>query len=264
MIIWGKKRIDKKLGYAAEFCPFCRTIQPVEIHDLSMVPHLYFLPLTAGKNLGPLACCTICQLKFPVDASRYARLLPEEPSTLETLLRETFPDLREFYAERLALEKKVQHRRPLQPGERKSLLIEPFESIAAMLEMRFSDSIPLDKETGLSCLLTLLIPLTFSCLAFLFMENIFGLVLKLFSFLAVLVGIGVTVGFIFTTNRRFLRQKICPILAKSLKPLNPTEPEIEAILQGYQQQLPIVGKKIKARILIRILDQDSIQQNLVD
>ena len=253
MVIWGSKRKLKKLGTAADFCPICRRVQPFEISQVNMVKHVYYIPMGGGKVVGHLASCQECSVQKFVDAEHYASYAEQSDLRLEDLIRKTNPDLKQELAERLPLEKKIWNKGQLSADERRFLISEPFHVISPMLELRYRDSLPLDKTTGRSCLLTLIIPLVVLFLASLFYQSIIGDYLKLVGYTLGVMGVLTTVLIIFTTHSRYLDRSIYPLFARALYPLNPSMNELNQAVLKYKELGMLVGRKIKPQKISKAL-----------
>jgi len=255
MVIWGTKRKLKKLGKAADFCSICHRVQPFEISRVNMVKHVYYIPMGGGKVVGHSAACTECSVTMFVEAERYKIYSDQAAISLQDLIRKTNPDLEEELKNRLPLEKKIWNKEHLDPDERRFLVSEPFNVISPMLEMRYKDSLPLDKNTGRSCLFTIAIPLVVLFIASLFYRSAVGDYLKLLAY--VLVGVGVLITFfnIFTIQSRYLDRFVYPLFAKALSPLNPTLDEITTAADKYKKLGLIVGRKIKPQKIYDAIHQ---------
>ena len=255
MVIWGTKRKLEKLGKAADFCSICHRVQPFEISRVNMVKHVYYIPMGGGKVVGHLASCTECSVTIFVDTARYKTYSDQVAISLQDLIRETNPGLEDELKNRLPLEKKIWNKQQLDPDERRFLISEPFNVISPMMEMRYKDSLPLDKVTGRSCLLTIAIPLVVLFISSLFYRSGVGDYLKLVAYVLVGIGVLITLFNIFTTQSRYLDRFIYPLFAKALSPLSPTLDEITTAVNKYKKLGLIVGRKIKPQRIY-----DAIQQ----
>jgi len=250
MLIWGTKRKLKRIGIVAEFCPICREIQPFEISSVSMVNHLYFLPLGSGNIVGFIGVCQDCAIERQVEAQKYPKTYPQEPDNFQELIKHTHPDIFVVYQKRLELEGKIARRGSITEEERERLLSEPFETINPMLERQYGESLRFDRKSGRSCVITLLIPLVFFCISSFFFRQVIVDFLKIAAALFTIAGMLVTLVFIFTTRPRYLKQKIYPALAKALYPLKPTSEELESILTRYQGLGLQIGKRIRTEMIL--------------
>ena len=244
-IIWGTKRVEKKQGLVADFCPVCRDVRAFYLLRVGMAGHVYYLSFGEGKLAGHIIQCTQCQLRLAVNPMQYASVETHGRSTdIEALVRTTFPKLREVYAKRLALEAQCR-RTPttLTPDERASLLIEPFQLLNAGVEARIKNT-RLDKQSGLGFLGTLIVPLVLLSIAVSLREPLQEQMLAI-------AGITFLVGLLYTFvqlglgPQRFVRNQVVPSLARALDPLEPTPDELTACLKKCQTAGLRIGKKLK-------------------
>jgi len=56
-IIWGRKQVEKRLGYVADFCPICRDINPFLVSSVGVAEHIYYLPIGKGELISHIAEC---------------------------------------------------------------------------------------------------------------------------------------------------------------------------------------------------------------
>src|SRR5687768_11530581 len=98
-IVWGKKSVEKRLGYAADFCPICREINPFQVFRLAVADHIYYVSLGEGKLLGHIGECSKCKTKIPVNPMRYKTFFFAPGNDIEKLILETYPNIRSDYAE---------------------------------------------------------------------------------------------------------------------------------------------------------------------
>lgn len=158
MIIWGTKRVEKKLGYVAEFCPICRSVNPFRIVRIGMAGHVYYISFGSGQLVGHHAECQQCRNVKKVDPTVYAAFEPKGGMELGPLIQKTFPKIREAYAERLDTEEEIR-RNPnsLARAEREALLMEPFQYLSDQVEARYAGGTQFDMESGIGCLGTILV-----------------------------------------------------------------------------------------------------------
>ena len=74
MIIWGTKRVEKKLGRVADLCPICREVRCIALKKISMVSHIYYVGLGRGETVGHFGNCETCGFEMEVDPTRYESL----------------------------------------------------------------------------------------------------------------------------------------------------------------------------------------------
>jgi hypothetical protein len=157
IFFWGKKRVERRQGYVADFCPICRAIQPVKLLRIGMVWHFYFIPLGASSLVGFYTECNSCKVHQLVDAERYAGVCKNKHTDLESLIQQTFPNIQVAYSERLAAEAQLANIAPgMTPEHRRAWIIEPFKLLNTTVEEHYSDSMKFDKHSCLSFLGTFL------------------------------------------------------------------------------------------------------------
>ena len=113
----------------------------------------------------------------------------------------------------------------------------------------------MDKDTGLSCLMTVLIPLVVLFFASLFYWSVIGDYLKLVGYALFVMGILFTIFTIFTTHSRYLDRTIYPLFARALSPLDPSEDELQNAVTKYKKLGLTVGRKIKPSKILHAIRQ---------
>ena len=231
-IPFGRTTDHRTLGRAADFCPFCRGFRPFRVLQVDSIRHFYLVPLGGRVPVGRSRVCESCGLLSPAPADGYAALSDDPDADLDTLIRETNPDIRRRWASRLLLEERVAARK-LTPGERAGLLREPFEMAAEVLARRDLEG-KLDAPSGLGCVAAVLVPV--ACLTIL--PALWKASDDAIETVAVIAG-GCCVAFaglaILTDARRHARRAILPRLVGSLRPLDPAAEEVEAIHESFRQ-----------------------------
>jgi len=152
-LLWGKKETRKQLGYVADFCPICRKVSAFVARELGVASHVYFVSVEKSDVHGEIRECLTCEASFDFDYSRYVELADRPGRTVEHLVEETFPDIGEVFARRLALERQIAaNPHSLEPGLRGEFLMEPFHIAAPYFANRHVNS-------GIRLLTTALRPL---------------------------------------------------------------------------------------------------------
>lgn len=249
IIISGTKRKVQKLGYAADFCPICRDVRACQVDKISMVSHVYYISFGAGETVGYVYRCLECGFEAVTEPPPHTGISSDRGRDIMDLVARTHPEIAARYAERLDAEDQLRtNPEALDEDLRSRLILEPLEAAAPAVETRYTGNTQFDKETGLGCLATLTIPM-----ALLFVLSVLArpdsrIAPALGIVVGLLFGIGciVTLFYLLTTNGRWVRRTIVPMLAASLAPLAPTVHELnEAITQLKANGLR-VGKKLKA------------------
>ena len=148
-IIWGKKRIERKQGMVADFCPICREVRAFTLIRVGLAGHIYYVSFGQGKLAGFIICCDTCGVVLRAEPTRFATAEKDPRIELETLIRQTFPRLRETYADRLALEQRIKRTRSALTAEQyKEFLMEPFALLNPVVEQRFAKSTQMASNRG--------------------------------------------------------------------------------------------------------------------
>ena len=135
VLLWGERKVATPVGFVADFCFVCRKITAFCINRVSKVPHFWFIPTGKGRTLGHTQMCQSCRSSADCERSRFSRTDRPFDSDLERLIAATFPAIRQVYAERLALEKRLAaDSDALEPEVRRKLLMEPFHLAAPHYE----------------------------------------------------------------------------------------------------------------------------------
>src|SRR4029079_1865287 len=98
---WEAVRDERKLGYVAEFCPVCREIGACCLFRVG--EKLRVDPVNGAPPVANVVRCEHCPFTMPVDALVYANVTKKLPTTIETLIQETNPEIRTTLAGTLAL-----------------------------------------------------------------------------------------------------------------------------------------------------------------
>jgi hypothetical protein len=240
-IIWGKKVVYRKLGYAADFCTVCRCPRPFEIKRVGMAGHVYYISMGEGELVGFERTCQECGTPYKAEPTTY-KSLAQEPIAIESLISATFPNLAEIWSERIAIEQKVS-RAPasLTSDERVALIREPFLRLSSKVEARFAAT-HFDKEVGFAFLGAIALMFISTAIARALIPNQAEPVLLTSIALGVLMVIWQLIG----TGKRFMLREILPALATALKPLRPVEFELQAALNELKTHGHKIGSKLQA------------------
>jgi hypothetical protein len=237
------------VGRVADFCPVCRDLRPFTFRKeltvrvqitIHYVPHVSELE---SKEAGWDRVCETCNVDLPAFPSTYSSISSDRSLGLEGLIRDTYPELRNKVATRLALEEEVR-RGALAPERRRELLLEPFY----LLEHRIRSA----RGKPMSSLRRWSVP-TAGALAIL---GVFGTallplemranawpicVMILLASIFVLLRRGILVLNRRSVISRVLRLEIHPQLGRALKPLNPSADELSGLLQELRTQKTEIG-----------------------
>ncbi len=258
MIIWGKKKVEKKLGFAADFCPICREIRPFMVLRLGMASHINYFSFNEGELVGHVAECQVCKTKIPVNSLKYKSLSNVIHDNLELLIAQTYPNLRNDYTDRLMLAERIRNREVLSTVERDELLLESFYLLSNRVEERYAKVI-FDRVSKIGCWTTVLLVILFGCILPLIVTTDFA-----YNLTVVAAGLTALAGLIFVVLQqmlapgRFIRKEIIPLLAKTIAPLNPTLSEIETMLEKFRTRGFKIGAKISKEKLWEALQKAKV------
>lgn len=256
-LLWGKRLKRKKLGYVAEFCPVCRSIQQFEVTRLTQVGHFYLITIGKGQIVGFPSVCTVCGLELDLEAQNYLKIGEVLYDDIGFAINDTNPDIKKEFAYRLEVENRLKFGQTITSEERKELLDEPFEIYSAILEERYGRDTNFDKTSGMGCMYTVL--LTF-CLTFIpiFLEvdgKLFNIFFGPAAAITVIFGSIYTLYHLSTVHRKFVKAHVYPTIAKCLKILKPRESEIDEILGRYRTAGFKIGKVLKTERIMEELDK---------
>ncbi len=245
LIVWGQKRVERSRGTVADFCPICREVRAFQLIRVGLASHVYYISFGEGKLVGHIIRCGECGVGLNVDPTRYTTTEKDPGVSLEGLIRDTFPNLREANAARLELEGRIkQSRLALSDDEYRQCLMEPFALLNPQMERRFANSTEMDKPAGLGCLATVLVAgaLFFGSMA------VRGPMQDKILVAALVLGV---IGTIYTFVQmhlgpwRFFRAKLLSPLVKALKPLRPTRDDVAECIQSCKTLGLKIGKVAK-------------------
>jgi hypothetical protein len=245
-IVWGKKIVYRKLGFVADFCPICRGPRAFELKRVGSASHVYYITAGEGELVGYERVCQECGTALNAEPAAYASV-SKVLAPVPELVKQTFPAMQQVLQERLALEEKVQHAPALlSQEERRALIRSPFVLLSPKVEKRFS-STHIDKEVAMSLVAALLL--------LMFGPALVAAVAPDSSDLAVLVSLAVGVVLVgwqvALSGRRFMRRQVVPVLARSLRPLRPSEQELKTVLD----ELRTVRNKMGTKLVLSDLQQ---------
>jgi hypothetical protein len=244
-IIHGTKRVEKKLGRVADFCPICRDLRPFDLTSVHMVSHLYFIPLGSGKLAGHFIKCRNCGVQLGAEGGKYATAERRRVDDLEDLIHRTNPGLRAERADRLALEAEIRKGARLPAERREALLMEPFVVLNPLVEMRFANSSSFDRQSGIGCLGTVLVAVTLFIASFQFKGPKQDRVLLIAGILS---GLGILYTFVqlHLGPSRYSHRVVGKSLLRALAPLEPSKEEIAMCLDRSRMLGFKIGKVLKS------------------
>lgn len=259
MFIYGSKIVRQRLGYVADFCPLCRGFRRHKLIRIGRAGHVYFVSVGSGQLVGHEIKCTQCDVSREADAGWYQSVCENPTAPLEELLAKTRPTVCDEYAERVEMELRVRTRR-LSSEERRELVREAFVAINHDVERRAS-SMHFDRTAALGVVVTLAVVAALSAAGDLFQVSDDLYVWTILGALG--AGIVATLILIGTDASRFIRRRLLPLVAGALRPLDPSEQELEAVLADLKSLKLAVGKRVKARDVYAALQQRALLDGMM-
>jgi hypothetical protein len=239
-IVWGRKVVRRKLGYIADFCPVCRELRPFTLNVVRRVSHVYYIPLGRGDELGHDRTCQECRTLYQAKDTTYLQVARRQ-MPFEELKRVTHPTLDAVIRDRLELEHRVRNGRlKLSPADRFAWIKAPFMYLSPRVEWRFA-STHIDKEVGLAIIATLVLPFVVGNVTSAYFPD----VTPQATAISICAGLSVIIWQLIGSGSRFMRREIIPVLARSLAPLQPTQQELEAVINEIRQGTHKIGRKVK-------------------
>lgn len=209
-----------------------------------------------SENLGHTGTCQCCHTSIEIDPNRYSTIAKKN-IPLDRLQQETFPDVNNFYSDRLILERQIRKKSvALSTTERNELISEPFQHFIQEVEIRYGGKTYFDKESATACLATLGVSaiLLYACIETSSNESLQN---KMF----IAFGVTFAIGFIYSmiqlglTPSRYIKRQVAPKIAQALKPLEPEKNELISALKRLEQSGYKIGKKLKISTLQEQLER---------
>ena len=247
-IFWGKKVVFRKLGYVADFCPMCRVARAFELQRVGVVGHVYYISFCEGALAGYQNKCLECDTALEARPTAYAAI-SDELGSVAALTAKTFPTLLQTYQAVMALDERARTAPASLSSEgRHALIRTPMLLLSAKVE-KHNATTHLDREVGYAVLVWIGVLLAAPPLY----RLVAGDALELGELWILGIGLVGVVWQIAAERGRFMRRKIVPALARSLKPLAPTEAEVRAVLTELSRLRHKIGTKLKADTLMAAL-----------
>lgn len=261
-VVWGQKERATFLGFAADYCPICRTIQPFAVHRISVVSHIYWVPTGKARPVAEVGTCTVCGTGMPVDAKVYSGFSRQEHGDLKGLIAATHPAAVKIYQQQTQLAQ-LAARGKLGVEQRAELLSQPFQLLAPLAESLYARKKTAAQPSAVSLAVALFSPvhvihtskptaqLSFPA-TLCVLVAVFGPIASLVAgmiaspngqpmpLVYVFAAVGSLVGGIVATviasrihRTRTIARRVLPLLTQSLAPLEPTPPELKAVMAAY-------------------------------
>lgn len=255
LIVWGKKKTVRRLGYVAEFCPVCREITPCRLVRIGLTGHLYYISFLKGKLVGHLAQCCVCGYEQAAEPGNYHSQARSPKLPLPQLIQETFPSIHGSRARELAREKHLRSG-GLTTEEREDAILEGMKLFRDQVE-KLPKATTITWPAGLAMVLTILAMVGAGQLEEklrwdekypdLDMGNVY---LGLLAVGAVVTGTLMILG-----KTRYVRRKVVPVMARCLRPLHPTREELQYCLDLFLVAGIKVGTRVPVEPLLREIEK---------
>jgi hypothetical protein len=242
-IVWGTNVVRKYHGRMADFCEFCRDFHAVRVIEIRSSDHVQGYTIGSPMSHGYELTCESCGLvRTDKDPDAAVIVLQDEKAGIDELLAETNPDARRSWAGRLAFEDRLRAG-GLTPGERAAALSESFLLADAIVSNR-AQAIRFDVPSGIGCFVTIAAVVATS-----FVASSLGMsgssVRRTALAVAAVLGC-FTLIVLVNDHRRFARRRVQPILVRAIRPIRPSQDEIEATLKALRDRKHKLGKLLKA------------------
>ncbi|MGC4013271.1 MAG: hypothetical protein QM755_01965 [Luteolibacter sp.] len=229
-----------------------------QVKRIGVAGHLYGVSLGKGDLVGHLATCQICKTTKEVDPIRYIAFLPKPGQEMSDLVRQTFPNILEAYADRLEIERKITAGETLDPETRQAFIMEPFRVAAPQVETLFTGGTRIDNRGGLGCLGTLLFCILIVSVGPSLCKSAAAEETVYLTALAVgAIGAFLSLVLMALAPRRTVETEIIPQLAAGLRPLRPSQEEVAACLKKLDISGLKIGKKVKLEKLWQALQEEA-------
>ncbi len=230
------KKTFRRIGRVADYCPMCREVRPFAVDETSEYTRFLRIPLGHTRRTSLKGTCDVCGLVMPLESETYAALSEDMGDDLYALVRETFPNLSDVRADRLARARRARENPATVTAEDRDALIgEPLRAAAMMIhDIRGRDSVT-DQKSKDGCLLTGFFFLVLMGVG-LFVENEAWSERLMLFFLIVMLWVGWrALMYRFRRTARAIRKQIYPMLGCSLRDLSPSLPEVEKALEQMRE-----------------------------
>jgi cytochrome c oxidase subunit IV len=235
----------KLLGYVAEYCTVCRDIVPARLLRIPR-PGAQVIP----RPTEDVFCCTACEHTVATEAHRYRSFANAADEPLEKLVAQTHPDLPEVMAPRIF------HERAAIVGEDQSIDRRAWMQ-ESLRTLAYVPNVCADKAMRHATLVSVLVGgslfVVGSCVWSMNSVTMTDQRAIRWSLLVLFVPIGVTIAIYLATRalriRRTARAILTRMLARSLRPLRPTEAELKELLTWCSVALPAIHRVLDADML---------------
>lgn len=238
----GTRSAVKKLGYVADFCPSCQSIQPFLLSRKGVGEHAYFVPIGSSKTLDHVAQCLTCQVGYSVNPLIYKDHARTPGESVEALVAATFPDVRAIHAGRIEMARLLKEGR-LGSSERALMLSDVWLGFARQSEEN-AGGIQLGGKGGMLLLLTFAVATALAISSIWLPPDWHARVFQTMG-LVLVVGFLVSIILIALDPGR-MRRELMGRLATNLRPFSSSPDEIATYLGRLSKVGYKLGRQIKA------------------
>jgi len=239
IFVWGRKPVYTHAGYVADYCPVCRAARAFAVQRIGMAWHLYYITVSKGELAGYQRTCCDCGMVLPMEVSHYSQLSAEQLPLVQ-LEQTTNPHLSIRHADALAAAARLREAPLLLDEAERRRQIDAALRLQADALDEYEMATRLDREVWWSiggafvfCTVVL------AALKQQAPENLdTGFIIAFF------LSLGGVDWQLSQMGERFLQREILPKLARSLAPLQPARPELDAGFDRMREQ----GRKLAMRI----------------
>jgi len=248
IFIWGQKPVYTHAGYVADYCPVCRAARAFAVQRVGMAWHLYYITVSKGELAGYQRTCCDCGMVLPMEVAHYTRLSPEQLPLVQ-LEQATNPHLSIRHADALAAAAQLREAPLLMDdADRQRQIDAGFRLLADTVDTHEA-SIHLDREVWWSILGAFI----FCALVLMGLKQRAPENLDTGFIIAFFLGLGAVGWQLSQMNERFLQRAILPRLARTLAPLQPREPELDAALERLRSQGRKLGQRVTSARLMQAI-----------
>ena len=246
-IVWGTKRVEKKLGWVSDYCPVCDDAHVHRLMEVRMVSHLYYIPLGRGESAGYIKQCHRCKNQSASNPRQYIHISKKKLGSLEEFTDATNPELVKQLASMLELREQAALGE-VSEEKRRALLHQAFHFIIGPIAKR-KQRINLDWVSSLWLITMIMGPIVLYFILIsipaMRMSNDVAYWISFGAFLVLVVGFTICV---VGDSSRFIRRQYAREVIKRLAPLKPEEQELYEVLEALKTNpdTKAIGKAFKA------------------
>lgn len=236
-----------KIGYVADFCKICRKTSRFQLLQLNHQLLYSHLPVFGTSITGYFKCCMVCQTKYEAEQAIYP-VIHKKLEPIEAMLK-SLPKPTPESIYRMSVESQIAN----SPGSihhdlRMKLLREPFFILSPEASSQLK-IFSLDIHGFYLFIFSIV-------LIFLFLSQIVNLnqiddPLIQFAF-SIAVGLFILLFYKIFQRNRFIMKFLIRNLATSLRPLKPSEEELEIVVSQMKDRNLKIGRLFNHEKLVRL------------